>query len=430
MTAKEFYKIFLRNPQICTDSRKITPGCLFFALRGDSFDGNLFAPDAIKSGAAAAIVDDPTIGGSEGCIFVSNVLEFLQELAKIHRNHLTIPVFALTGTNGKTTTKELITSVLSQRFLVNSTRGNLNNHIGVPLTILDTRHEHQVLVVEMGANHPGEIAFLSQIAMPDIGLITNIGKAHLEGFGSFEGVIKTKSELFEFVRSTGGTWIRNSDDPILDQVCGYYPGITYGTGPGSQIRGVAEVASMTLKLRINWPDGSSYPAESNLTGGYNLYNILAAASVGYHFGMDPESVIRGIADYQPSNMRSQWLKTASNTILLDAYNANPSSMSLALKHFQSVELSGKVVILGDMFELGPASRQEHDLILHQIRELGFERVYLAGKEFSAAKGYPEFRFYETTEQLIEELKSHPLSGNTILIKGSRGMKLERVVDYL
>ncbi len=430
MTAKEFYTIFLRNPQVCTDSRNITPGCLFFALTGESFNGNLFAADALTAGASCALVDDPSVVRGSEYILVKNVLEFLQELASFHRNQLTIPVLALTGTNGKTTTKELIHSVLKQQYRVVSTSGNLNNHIGVPLTLLSAGPETEILVVEMGANHQGEIAFLCNIARPTHGLITNVGKAHLEGFGSFEGVVRTKSELFGFVSHAGGTWFLNSDDEHLSVIAGDYPSITYGSTGTPSVRGFAESGGYQLTASVSMPDQSGFVAKTSLTGNYNLYNVLAAAAIGFQFGMSADKIRAGIEGYSPSNMRSQWKVTAGNRLLLDAYNANPSSMALAIRHFALLNLPKSVLILGDMFELGNESAAEHAEIIRLVRTFSFHAVYLAGKEFFNCAQGSGFRAFPDTEGLIAELQQNPLQGCTILIKGSRGMKLEKSLDYL
>ena len=430
MTAKEFYTIFLRNPQVCTDSRNITPGCLFFALTGDSFNGNLFAADALSSGASFAVVDDPAVVSGSNYTLVKNVLEFLQELASFHRSQLNIPVVALTGTNGKTTTKELIQSVLKQQYRVVGTSGNLNNHIGVPLTLLSAGPETEILVVEMGANHPGEIAFLCDIARPTHGLITNVGKAHLEGFGSFDGVVVTKSELFRFVSRTGGTWFLNSDDEHLSAIAGDYPSITYGSDGSPSVKGIAEAGGYQLAASVSLPDQSEFVAKTSLTGNYNLYNVLAAAAVGYQFGMSAVKIRAGIEGYMPSNMRSQWKVTAGNRLLLDAYNANPSSMALAIRHFASLNLPMSVLILGDMFELGNESAVEHAEIVRLVRTFSFHAVYLAGKEFFNCARGPGLQAFPDTESLIAELQRNPLQGCTILVKGSRGMKLEKSLDYL
>lgn len=430
MTSKDLYKIFLQNPQVSTDSRNITPGCLFFALRGESFDGNQYAWQAIEKGARVAVIDNEDYAGPEGCILVPDSLTALQDLAREHRSNLRIPIIGLTGTNGKTTTKELITSVLSQVFKVHSTRGNLNNHIGVPLTILSAPSTAEVLVVEMGANHPGEIDFLSRIARPGIGLITNVGKAHLEGFGSFEGVKKTKGELFRYIREAGGTWIRNAADADLQEISGNYASLTYSTSGPADVTGSLIPGGFLVNARLEFPGHESIDIQTKLAGSYNLNNLLAAAAVGWHFGLNPLSIQRGLESYSPSNMRSQWTRTAQNDILLDAYNANPSSMALAIRNFNDLALKNKVLILGDMFELGNESEIEHSRIFQLVESLKFDEVYLAGEWFGRVAGKSRYSVFPDTTSLIEFLKNHPIQNRTILIKGSRGMKLEQAMDYL
>jgi UDP-N-acetylmuramoyl-tripeptide--D-alanyl-D-alanine ligase len=428
LNTEEFYSIYLRFPQICTDSRKSKPGCLYFALRGDLFDGNAFAADSLQAGCEFAVVDDPSVAVDDRYIVVRDVLAFLQELASYHRDNLTIPVLGLTGTNGKTTTKELIHSVLKQKFRVVATQGNLNNHIGVPLTVLEAEPETEILVVEMGANHPGEIASLCSIARPDWGLITNIGKAHLEGFGSFEGVIKTKNELYEWIRKSGGQLLLNGDDDLLVKLADKYPSFRYGTLGDPDVQGYASADGRNLA--VGWKsrgDEGCTTILSNLTGGYNLYNILAAVSAGVCFGLDSNQINRGIASYVPENMRSQWIDTERNAVLLDAYNANPSSMEQALNHFAGLPVDGKVVVLGDMFELGDQSNAEHLRILDLASGLGFDKVFIAGTRFGQYSAEFPYLFFETTDDLDAYLKGHPVSGKTILIKGSRGMRMERLL---
>lgn len=430
MTPKDFYTIYLQYPQVCTDSRKIIPGCLFFALKGDQFDGNQFVAEAFTKGCSHAVVDSPRAVINDRCFLVPDVLAFLQELASWHRSRLTVPVLALTGTNGKTTTKELIHSVLQQEKRTVATPGNLNNHIGVPLTILSAPADTEILVVEMGANHPGEIRFLTAIAKPTHGLITNIGKAHLEGFGTFEKIVHTKSELFEYIRETGGTWFSNSGDPVLNDVRGDYPTITYGTDSAALIMGSATGHGIQLDAEFRVPDHEGIPVRTNLTGTYNLNNLLAAVAVGFHFHVPPDRIKKGLEDYTPRNMRSEWMKTSHNSLFLDAYNANPSSMELAIRYFHSLDVAGKVLILGDMFELGAQAEHEHRAIIRLVSGLGFSRVYFVGREFSNIASEPHFAFFPDRNDLIAELSKNPIRGCTILIKGSRGMQLEKLVDHL
>jgi len=429
--SEDFYKIFLQYPQICTDSRKILPGCLYFALKGDQFNGNLFAADALKKGCSFAVVDDPSVVTNERFILVPDVLGFLQDLARYHRSKLGIPVIGLTGTNGKTTTKELIHSVLKQKYRTVATQGNLNNHIGVPLTVLSAGPSAEILVVEMGANHPGEIAFLCEIAKPTCGLITNIGKAHLDGFGSFEGVVRAKNELYEWIKGSGGDLFVNQDDHLLCDLAGSYPFHSYGTHESAEICGI--VPGNDLFLSLKWKSGgedvNSF-IKSQLTGSYNLYNILAAVLSGTHFGLTPEQIRTGIESYVPSNMRSQWVQTANNLLFLDAYNANPSSMELAIRHFASLNFPNPVLILGDMFELGSHAESEHRKIIGLVDQLDFRKVIFTGTEFHRLTCDSERLSFQNVNELIEFLTVNPIKGDHVLIKGSRGMQLEKIVSYL
>jgi UDP-N-acetylmuramoyl-tripeptide--D-alanyl-D-alanine ligase len=429
---EDFYKTYLQYPQICTDSRNAKPGCLYFSLKGDHFDGNSFAADALKKGCALAVVDDPAVAVGEKYILVRDALLFLQNLALYHRKQLNIPVIGLTGTNGKTTTKELLYSVLKQKFSVVATSGNLNNHIGVPLTILAANKDTEILIVEMGANHPGEIAFLCNIAIPTCGLITNIGKAHLEGFGSIESVICTKNELYESIKSRGGRLFVNTDDELLIGLIGDYTSIsTYGGSDKAWIRGSASRSERDLS--VTWSDGGNPPDNhviSHLAGSYNLYNVLAAIAIGSWFGLINDQINKGIHAYQPQNMRSQWIESQNNSILLDAYNANPSSMELAIEYFAELSLPNTVVILGDMFELGKSSSAEHLKILELVEKLKFDRVLFVGNQFFQYSGNINHEFFESLNSVKEFLIRSQIKGCNVLIKGSRGMKLEQLIDHL
>lgn len=431
MKSEDFYTTYLQYPQICTDSRKVKPGCLYFSLKGGHFDGNLFAADALSRGSAFAIVDDPAVVDGPRYILVPDVLRFLQELAAFHRSNLSIPVIGLTGTNGKTTTKELILSVLKQKYRVAATTGNLNNHIGVPVTLLSADQSTEILIVEMGANHPGEIDLLCNLAKPTIGLITNIGKAHLEGFGSFEGVVQAKNELYAWIRQHGGELFLNTDDHLLRTLAGDYPCFTYGTDPDADVRGLASGHERYLALEWKNREQDEFCLiQSYLTGGYNLYNILAAISFGVHLGLTSNQIKTGIESYIPDNMRSQWIQTPDNTLFLDAYNANPSSMNLAIANFSSLHLPHPVAILGDMFELGPHAPAEHLNIIKQADQLGFEKIFFIGREFyQFAAGYSH-PFFVDLDGFKDYLLVNKLRNCNILIKGSRGMQLEQLVGYL
>lgn len=435
MKTEELYQIYLQHPIICTDTRKVTESCLFFALKGDNFDANEFASKAIESGAAYAIIDDERYLASDKYILVTDCLSALQNLSAFHRKQLTIPVIGITGTNGKTTTKELINSVLSQHCRTYATEGNLNNHIGVPLTLLSIGEDCDIAIVEMGANHQKEIEFLCTLAQPGYGLITNVGKAHLEGFGGVEGVKKAKGELYEYLAQTGGTVFINSDNPILVDMSrdrGVQNFVGYGKGATNFVSGgLTEVSPF---LQVEWQlkgqeDEAIFTAESNLPGTYNFENILAAICVGSFFKLSPSQINQGIKSYQPVNNRSQILKTEKNTIICDYYNANPSSMTVALDNIQTVPAQNKIIILGDMFELGVDSPIEHRLILEKAMEISADRRIFIGEEFFKLKN-DSAEFFKTTSQAFEALIKDRPAGSTILLKGSRGMKLESLISNL
>jgi len=430
MSIEELYLLFLNHPAISTDSRTVERNSLFFALKGENFNGNSYALTALENGAKYAVIDEATYKLSEQYILVDDALKTLQELSRMHRVRLKIPIIAITGTNGKTTTKELITSVLSKVFKVTATKGNLNNHIGVPITLLSMTQETQIGIVEMGANHPGEIAALCEIALPDFGLITNVGKAHLEGFGSFEGVRNTKAELYRFIERNNGKIFRNTSNPWLTEMARELDTISYRTTPeGDGIEGEIVQHSPTLVFRAKFPKGWLY-LKTNLAGGYNLENAMAAVCVGNYFGVDPLEIAKAIGTYKPTNNRSQFIKTAFNTILMDAYNANPSSMEAALENFKTFDAPTKGIILGDMFELGEASREEHQKIADKIRSMHLSMVLLTGPEFSRCQVAPDFKVFRDLNSLIHYLENYKPIGYLFLIKGSRGMKLENVADKL
>lgn len=430
-TIEDIYQLYLKNPVIITDSRRVQKGSIFFALKGDSFDGNEFAVDAIRQGCTAAIVDNPNIR-EERCFYVENVLETLQSLSNIHRIVLGLRVIAITGTNGKTTTKELINAVLSQKYRVYATKGNLNNHIGVPLTLLSLTKEIDIAVVEMGANHPGEIKLLSSIAEPDYGIITNIGKAHLEGFGSFEGVKNTKGELYQNIAEKNGYVFYNPENNILSELISKFglgeQSIPYGYG--------LEAASINtssknpfLCIDVLLPNESSpIIIETSLVGSYNFENVLAAITVGLFMGVPFESIKSAIENYLPSNSRSQLVKTKFNEVILDAYNANPSSMEVAINNFASFSNPNKVIIVGEMLELGEYSIVEHKRIAELIKSLGFSSTIFIGTGFeNESKG---FLFFKDSELCSKFLAEHPIKNALILLKGSRGVKLEKVMEQL
>ena len=424
------YNLFLKHPQISTDSRKIEKDSLFFALKGENFNGNTYASTALANGAAYSVIDEVTEPMDDRYILVENVLAALQELARYHRLQLAIPILAITGTNGKTTTKELVTAVLSKKFRVECTKGNLNNHIGVPLTLLSMNASTQIGIVEMGANHPGEIATLCNIALPDYGLITNVGVAHLEGFGSFEGVKKTKAELYRFIEQAGGKIFLNTANSSLKEMSEAAETINYKTAKaGEGIEGELIQSAPFMVFQVKFPKGWLY-IKTNLAGGYNLENALAAVCIGNFFEVSPLEIQEAIEAYKPSNNRSQFVRTAHNQLLMDAYNANPTSMDAALENFKAFDAPLKGVILGDMFELGETSHEEHQKVVNKLMTMSFALVVLTGKEFSKCSVPSSFLVFEDNTLLINYIESLNPKGYLFLIKGSRGMKLETVADKL
>ena len=431
MTIHQLYEIFLRNPQVETDTRKLQQGAIFFALSGPNFNGNKFALQALEMGASYAITDEETDPSNQKIIVVHNVLEALQQLAKFHRQQLNIPFIATTGSNGKTTTKELVNSVLASHYITYTTQGNLNNHIGIPLTLLRIKADAEMAVIEMGANHQKEIAGYCEYVMPTHGIITNCGKAHLEGFGGIEGVRKGKGELYDYLKSNSGIAFINQDNLHLKQMAEIKQlteVIYYSTNSESVVRG--ELVENDPFLIIDWlSDSERHHVKSNLTGPYNLENILAAIAIGRHFKLTPEEINLGITSYNPENNRSQITKTATNTLICDYYNANPSSMFAALENFDSITAKSKVIILGDMFELGEESSIEHQSVLEKASNVNANERIFIGKHFSQNQ-ISGARFYDTVNQVCEAIRLQPIKDATILIKGSRGMALEKLVEFL
>lgn len=427
MNLNELYELFLHHEKITTDSRHCPANSLFFALKGERFDGNQYAAKALEAGAAYAIIDNPEYLSGDRMILVDNVLDCLQQLAHRHRKALGIPVIGITGTNGKTTTKELLASVLATKFNVLATEGNLNNQIGVPLTLLRMNPDHEIAVVEMGASHPGDIDELVHIVAPNYGLITNVGCAHLEGFGSFEGVLHTKGELYDYLRHTNGKIFINQENKDLIGIAHGLEQITYGQHEGAFA--VGHVVESNPFLTFDWKQqGKIHVVETHLVGAYNIDNVLAAVAVGRYFKIPAERISRAIAAYEPTNNRSQYKKTERNDLIIDAYNANPTSMKAALDNFASLPVHPKAVVLGDMLELGKTSDELHSGIVRQLQAEAFDKVYLCGQHFArTADGFPSFT---TTEELIAALCQDKLKGYHILIKGSHSMGLENVVELL
>lgn len=429
----ELHRIFLASAGICTDTRKPLPGGIFFALNGPNFNANAFAAKALGAGCSHAVVDDPAAVADERFLLVPDALKALQDLAREHRRTFKGPVIGITGTNGKTTTKELVHAVLAAERPTLATEGNLNNHIGVPLTLLKLKPEHRIAIIEMGASKRGDIAELCAIAEPTHGLITNIGKAHLEGFGSVEGVIATKTELYEWLRTHGGTAFVNGDDPLLMAKSEGLARITYGNADGVDVRGNAvasEEPCMELVFDDNHREHGHYHIATQLIGNYNAPNALAAVCIGHQFGVPDEAIAGAITDYRPANSRSQFKDTGKNQLVLDAYNANPTSMRAALENFAAMHGDRqKLAILGDMLELGEVSRAEHEGIVVLTQQLGLDAV-LVGPEFMQAAPEVALRRFPNVAAAVEALKAAKPTGLLVLVKGSRGVKLEEVVGVL
>ena len=428
MQIKELYKVFLKFPTISIDTRKIIKDSIFFALKGDNFDGNFYACEAFDNGAAFTVIDNKEFYIDNGkYILVDDSLFVLQQLATTHRQNLNIPFIGITGTNGKTTTKEIINSVLSEKYSTLATLGNLNNHIGVPLTILEITNETEIAIIEMGANHVGEIGELCKIAQPDYGIITNIGKAHLEGFGSFEGVIKAKNDLYSYIRNKKGKVFVNSGNELLMNLSENIDKITYGISDTDFCCGKIISANPNVEISYHY-NGLNFNIKTNLVGSYNFENIMAAICVGIYFNVDHHLIKKALESYIPSNSRSQVVKTEHNTLILDAYNANPTSMEQAIINFAKMDTDNKVLIIGDMLELGSYSLDEHQNILNLIEKENFKNVILVGKDFKTVN--KNFLSFTTSDEAREWLKDNPILNSTILIKGSRGIKLEKILDAI
>ena len=440
MNTSALYDIFLKYPHICTDSRKASEDSIFFALKGENNDGNQYAGQALQK-CPYAVVDNKDYAVNDRCILVEDVLDTLQKLAAYHRKRLGVPILAITGTNGKTTTKELVARVLSKKYKVFYTQGNLNNHIGVPLSLLSIDKTHEFAVIEMGASHKSEIAALCKIAAPDFGIITNVGRAHLEGFGSFEGVKAAKAELYKYLHDNDGMAFVNYDNEILEDMNPPHNIIYYGTKTFTHCQGT--LLNSPIFMSFKWAPSDEviadelqtneecYTINTHLIGSYNFENALAAVSVGYNFGISPCDIKAAIEEYVPQNSRSQMLKTEKgNTLLLDCYNANPSSMEAAIDNFAKIDMPNKVLIIGDMLELGSASQREHSVTIGQIRKLGFKNVYLVGQAFCSCNDANEFHSFNNSEECCKYLETANITNATILIKGSHGMHMEKVVQYL
>ena len=429
MQLSNIYLLFKEHPIVVTDTRKIVPNSIFFALKGDNFNGNKFAMSAVEKGCNYAIVDEKEYAVDNRFVLVEDVLTTLQDLAREHRRQLNIPILAITGTNGKTTTKELVHEVLKRKFQTAATIGNLNNHIGVPLTLLSMNTDTEFGIVEMGANHPGEIQQLCEIAEPDYGIITNVGKAHLEGFGSFEGVVKTKKELYDFLFKNGGKVFINADNDYLTEMLNDQESISYGNSENAFSKAKFLQAEPYLVLEIRSAIGKLY-IKTKLIGAYNFENALAAVTIGRYFKIDEIEIKEALEKYVPSNNRSQLKKTEKNILFLDAYNANPTSMKAAIENFAGMSRKNKVIILGDMLELGSDARKEHLDLLQLIQDRQLKSVFLVGDIFTEVNSNEQFKTFKNTSELIKELDKTELLNQYILIKGSRGIRLEQVIEKL
>lgn len=434
MTVKEIYSILRKCTGVTTDSRKCGPGLMFFALKGERFDGNEFVRGALEQGCPYAVMDNPDLYDVQDprMILVDNVLDSLQQVAALHRRTLGTPVIGITGTNGKTTTKELTNAVMSTTYNVLCTQGNLNNSIGVPLTVLGLKPEHEYAIIEMGASHPGDIKELVLVSQPDYGLITNVGKAHLLGFGSFEGVKRTKGELYDWLREHGGIAFVNRDNEHLQQMCQGLPLIEYGK-PGQEgllVEGEVLECNPFVKFRWRSAKGDWHTVQTNLIGAYNVDNALAAITIGLKFGVTEQDASDAVAGYKPQNNRSQLTETSRNHLVVDAYNANPTSMAAAIENFSMMKAQDKMLILGDMRELGEVSADEHRRIVGMLREKGFDCVWLVGSEFKAVAGDSGFRLFADVDEVNKALESEKVTGKTILIKGSNSIGLTKTITNL
>ena len=434
MTVEDIYGRLKQCTGVTTDSRKCGPGLMFFALKGERFDGNEFVRGALEQGCPFAVMDNAALYDKDDSrmILVDNVLSTLQQVAAYHRRALGTTVIGITGTNGKTTTTELTAAVMSTTYNILYTQGNLNNSIGVPLTVLGLNAQHDYAIVEMGASHPGDIKELVEVSQPDFGLITNVGKAHLLGFGSFEGVKRTKGELYDWLREHGGTAFVNRDNEHLQQMCAGLPLIEYGKPgqDGLSVEGEVLECNPFVKFRWRSAGGPWHTVQTSLIGAYNVDNALAAITIGLKFGVSEENASQAVAGYKPQNNRSQLTETGRNSLVVDAYNANPTSMAAAIENFDMIKAQDKMLILGDMRELGQVSADEHRRIVDMLKQKGFESVWLVGCEFAAAAAGSGFRLFADVDQVNKALEQENISGKTILIKGSNSIGLTKTITNL
>lgn len=427
---KDLFQLLYECSGVSTDTRKINENALFIALKGDNFDGNKYAEQAIQNGAKYAIVDDQSVANEKTIFYVDDSLAFLQKLANHHRNSFDIPVIAITGTNGKTTTKELVAAVLTKKYNVLFTLGNLNNHIGVPLTLLQLNESHDMAIIEMGASKLGDIKELTDIASPTHGLITNIGHAHIEGFGSPDNIVKTKTELYKAIEESKGQLFYNYDDEVLvKKLPSSCPTLTYGTNGQASISG--EIIDLSPMLSFKWKskDYSSANIKTQIIGKYNFYNMLAAICIGYHFEVSNKDINEALENYKPSNNRSQLEKTSQNTVILDAYNANPTSVKSALENFAEINSDNKLFVLGDMLELGENTKKYHQEIIQLTNELKLQGMFV-GSIFKSLAAENDILAFETTQIAKDFLSTALPKNNLILLKGSRGIGLEKLIEIL
>lgn len=427
----QLFNLFYECSSISTDSRNIQKDVLYIALKGENFNGNKFANEAINKGAKYAIVDEKEYADNKKKFYVENGLKFLQKLANYHREKFSIPVIGITGSNGKTTTKELIANVLSQKFNVLFTQGNLNNHIGVPLTLLQLSNKHDIAIIEMGASKLKDIKELTDIANPTHGIITNIGAAHIEGFGSYEGVLKTKKELYDAIQSTGGTLFYNQDDEVLlNNLPKHIEAFSYGTSKGSTVHG--QLLEFIPEVEFKWSSGDyhSDPIKTKIIGKYNFYNMLAAICIGNYFEVNPELINKGISEYESSNNRSQVFKTKNNTLILDAYNANPTSVKSAIESFSLMRSDEKFFVLGDMLELGKESIRFHQEVISLTKELNLQGIFVGAIYSEVAKTDDQIMAFSSTDTARKFLETASPKNNLIMLKGSRSIKLEVLKDIL
>lgn len=425
-TIEKIYKLYKTAYTVTTDSRTITQGCVFVALKGEHFDGNDFALNVAEEGIAACVIADrKDLPQHERLFVVEDSLKALQELANYHRKQLDTPIIGITGTNGKTTTKELVSAVLAKKYNILFTQGNFNNQLGVPLTLLRIKPDTELAVIEMGASHPGDINELTGIGEPNYGMITNIGRAHLRDFGGYEGVIKTKNEMYQYIAAHKGLLFVNKDNELLMDLSKSINKVTYGTSNDADIQG--KLLSANPYLSVEW---NGKKIDTQLVGDYNFENVMAAICIGTYFNVATNDIVEALSSYRPTNNRSQVIETARNRVVMDAYNANPTSMSHSIKNFRNICKSDNLLILGDMRELGNESEQEHKNILELIKELRFENVYLVGEEFQRVAKNSKFSTFINVEELAQYLQQHPVSGRDILVKGSNSIHLNKIIDSL